>query len=326
MTLTETQVNTDVIGILKSMEIEAKTTKSGAEALGGYVVVEVTDDEKGVVNNLRFNVWANKLKKDGKESKLYTSLLTVRNEYKTKDNHGDDADLISVSGSIDINDYVGQQGLTSRLQLRGQFFNRIEDKTTPQRALMSAKLAVVNYTPVLEDGVPVEPATEKVEAYLIGYKMKIIPLELVIHDNQMGLLDSFKSLYMPNSTGVLTLKINNYPDTTEKEKEPIVQEGGFGQMMEPKTFTKFVSEYEIVGGQQPLDDGLGYSLEDITEIKELRRKQLTLIEQDGNSEPKVSMPMDLGFGKPATPPTNEAVSQGTPTQNTTTQDGGIPAF
>ena len=96
--------------------------------------------------------------------------------------------------------------------------------------------------------------------------------------------------------------------------------------MEPKTFTKFVSEYEIVGGQQPLDDGLGYSLEDITEIKELRRKQLTLIEQEGNSEPKVSMPMDLGFGKPATPPTNEAVSQGTPTQNKTTQDGGIPAF
>jgi len=36
--------------------------------------------------------------------------------------------------------------------------------------------------------------------------------------------------------------------------------------------------------------------------------------------------MDLGFGKPATPPTNEAVPQGTPTQNTTTQDGGIPAF
>lgn len=325
MALSEVQSNIIVTGILKTLSIEPKVTKKGAEALGGYVVVEVTDTQKNVVNNIRMNVWVNKITKAGAISKMYTSLLTVMKEYKTKDEHKDDADLVSISGRIDINDYMSDQGMKSNLRLTAQFFNRVDDKTTPQQAMMSAKLAVVNYTPVMDaEGAPIEPATDRVESYLVGYNNKIIPMELMIHDDGMGLLDNFKALYMPNSTGTLTIKINNYPDTTDEQPEPEIPAGGFGQMMEPKTFTKFVSEYEIVGGQAPLEDGLGYTLEDITEIKKLRTQQLAVIQQQAEQEPQVSMPTNMatGFSAPAMPPANEA----TPNNNTAVQNGGIPNF
>ena len=326
MTIKAEFTNLNVVGVLKTMKLEARKSAKGSDMIIGNMVVEVEDNVKNVLNNIRVEVLQMRLTgKEQKENPMYKSMQTVMEEYKSIDIDGRaQADTISVVGSVEINDYQGRDGnMRSNMRFSGRFFNRVE-ATTAHKAEFDAKVAVVGYTPVVDaDGLPVEPETDSVEAYTVGYQNVITPLKgLVIHQDENQLLTSFKGLYQPGSTGQLLVKINNYPDTTEPEEQPEVVQG-FGQTIQPRTFTKFINELEIIGGNMPLEEGLGYTADEIQEIKDLRRKQLA-VKSEVSAEPVITMPT-AGFGKP-TPPAKEGVGGVPVTNETAVQNGDLPKF
>ena len=67
--------------------------------------------------------------RDGNINGLYTGYETVMNEYKSISDVGDkkEADLVHVQGSLELNEYISQDGTKrSSNQVSGKFFNRIK--------------------------------------------------------------------------------------------------------------------------------------------------------------------------------------------------------
>lgn len=330
MAIEGTYANLQVVGTLKTMNLEARKSNSGKDMINGNIVVQVEDVEKGVINNI--NIKAIEMKENNyngevTENKRYKGLQTIMEEYKTIDADGlESADTVSVSGNVSINDYVGQNGLVSRVQFNLNYMNRVDTKTA-QKAEFSAKMVLVKFSPVLdEEQLPVSPAAEAVEAYMVNgskARPKVTPLNLIIHEDDKGTLEGFKSLYTENSTGELLIKINNYPDTTKQEEVEDTGFAGFGKKIEPRVFKNFVNELEIIGGNMPLEEGLGYSLEEIQEIINMRRKALSLVEEKSSNAPEVTMP--TGFPTPKQPPKEMVGGKVEPTVEDV-NNGDIPTF
>jgi len=330
MAIEGTYANLQVVGTLKTMNLEARKSNSGKDMINGNIVVQVEDVEKGVINNINIKVIEmkeNNYNGEVTENKRYKGLQTIMEEYKTIDADGlESADTVSVSRNVSINDYVGQNGLISRVQFNLNYMNRVDAKTA-QKAEFSAKMVLTKFSPVLdEEQLPVSPAAEAVEAYMVNgskARPKVTPLNLIIHEDDKGTLEGFKSLYTENSTGELLIKINNYPDTTKQEEVEDTGFAGFGKKIEPRVFKNFVNELEIIGGNMPLEEGLGYSLEEIQEIINMRRKALSLVEEKSNNAPEVTMP--TGFPTPKQPPKEMVGGKVEPTVEDV-NNGDIPTF
>lgn len=108
-----------VVGTLSDMELTSQKTDDGVEFIGGYLTIKTSDK-----NFARFNVRVNKFKKGSTEiSSVYNGLCTVKNEYKSISEVGEElADKLSVTG--DINPYTNPQNNITTIGYRSNFFNR----------------------------------------------------------------------------------------------------------------------------------------------------------------------------------------------------------
>lgn len=271
--LRELSNNVEIVGLLKTNGLEEKTTKSGKEAVMGNVTIEVSDGTN--THNIRVSAYAGKFKKNGDVSKLFTSMQTVATEYKDIDTYGrEEADMVSITGSISGNDYVGQDGnVRSSNQIRGVFFKRLDDKSVKQHAYATVESIVNGYTEAMDaEGFPAGDLN--VEAYTIGYNGTVIELK----DMTIGkeLAAQFSQLYVPGSTGALTIKLNNYAVEDEAPAE-VAETHGFGSTdkVSNNTFSSYVANYEIIGGDVPMDNGLELTPEEIDEVLTRRKQQLS---------------------------------------------------
>lgn len=287
--LREAQNNVEVIGTVKKINIEEKLSqKTGRPMIIGDVIVEVKDGDK--VNNIKCKLFSFKLKKDGKENGLYKGYKTVKEDYQV-------GDRVRVNGNLEINEYYNQSGsLISFNEIKAVFFNRLEGEegNRADKAIATIETVIEGMISEMDtNGIPT--GNLEVDAFTVGYNGKIIPLQNLIIGQQLS--QTFQNMYVPGSTGRISMKINNYAVVTEEEAPQ--QNAGFGsaERIESNVVTDYTNNLEIIGGDLPYMDGVNnYSPQDIENAHKVRQLALQQLMQDASAP---STPA-TGFGSNGT--------------------------
>lgn len=305
----------DVIGRVKEVNLELGTTRDGKENIKGNVVVLVKESVNGEArsHDIRVRVYSNKFKRDGNINGLYTGYETVMNEYKSIADVGDkkEADLVHVQGSLELNEYISQDGTKrSSNQVSGKFFNRITTddvkKHRGPKAVATVEAVVEGIKDELDqDGLP--SGNKKLSAFNVDFfgelrenSKPVIPFEAIVPEN---LADAFDDLYDTGDTGKFSLKINNYAE--EATEEDVQEVSGFGStegLSEVKR--NFVNNLEVIGGTEAYQEPRAYNDEQIEEAKQFRQKAIDALESGYVPQETKS---DNAFGQGAT--TEKPVSE-----------------
>ena len=305
----------DVIGRVKEVNLELGTTRDGKENIKGNVVVLVEESVNGETrsHDIRVRVYSNKFKRDGNINGLYTGYETVMNEYKSIADVGDkkEADLVHVQGSLELNEYISQDGTKrSSNQVSGKFFNRITTDDVKKRrgpkAVATIEAVVEGIKDELDqDGLP--SGNKKLSAFNVDFfgelrenSKPVIPFEAIVPEN---LADAFDDLYDTGDTGKFSLKINNYAE--EATEEDVQEVSGFGStegLSEVKR--NFVNNLEVIGGTEAYQEPRAYNDEQIEEAKQFRQKAIDALESGYVPQETKS---DNAFGQGAT--TEKPVSE-----------------
>ena len=295
----------DVIGRVKEVNLELGTTRDGKENIKGNVVVLVEESVNGETrsHDIRVRVYSNKFKRDGNINGLYTGYETVMNEYKSIADVGDkkEADLVHVQGSLELNEYISQDGTKrSSNQVSGKFFNRITTDDVKKRrgpkAVATVEAVVEGIKDELDqDGLP--SGNKKLSAFNVDFfgelrenSKPVIPFEAIVPEN---LADAFENLYDVGDTGKFSLKINNYAE--EATEEDVQEVSGFGStegLSEVKR--SFVNNLEVIGGTEAYQEPRAYNDEQIEEAKQFRQKAIDALE--GSYVP-TETPSNNAFGE-----------------------------
>ena len=246
------QNDVQIIGLLKTLDIEEKQTRKGRDAIMGSAVIEVTDKFKHV-NNIRVNIFAFKLTNSGSQNKLYTSFETVMNEYKTIDDNGrSEADYVRVTGSLDSNIYSSHGAIHSSNRIRAVFFSRVpQDEVKEQKSLCTIGVYVQKFDEAIDaDGNSL--GYSNITAFSVGYNGTVIPIFNLSISGKVE--EQFRSYYVPGSTGIMTFRMNNYAKPKEKDEE--VEDRGFGSSEEVGATQQvdYVNNKEVTGGHLPFED------------------------------------------------------------------------
>lgn len=310
----------DVIGRVKEVNLELGTTRDGKENIKGNVVVLVEENVNGELrsHDIRVRVYSNKFKRDNNINGLYTGYETVMNEYKSIADVGDkkDADLVHVQGSLELNEYISQDGTKrSSNQVSGKFFNRITADEVKKRrgpkAVATVEAVVEGIKDELDqDGLP--SGSKKLLAFNVDFfgelrenSKPVIPFEAIVPEN---LADAFDDLYDTGDTGKFSLKINNYAE--EATEEDVQEVSGFGStegLSEVKR--NFVNNLEVIGGTEAYQEPRAYNDEQIEEAKQFRQKAIDSLESGYVPQETKS---DNAFGQGATtekPVSEEAIDE-----------------
>ena len=295
----------DVIGRVKEVNLELGTTRDGKENIKGNVVVLVEESVNGEArsHDIRVRVYSNKFKRDGNINGLYTGYETVMNEYKSIADVGDkkEADLVHVQGSLELNEYISQDGTKrSSNQVNAKFFNRITTDDVKKRrgpkAVATVEAVVEGIKDELDqDGLP--SGNKKLSAFNVDFfgelrenSKPVIPFEAIVPEN---LADAFDDLYDTGDTGKFSLKINNYAE--EATEEDVQEVSGFGStegLSEVKR--NFVNNLEVIGGTEAYQEPRAYNDEQIEEAKQFRQKAIDALE--GSYVP-TETPSNNAFGE-----------------------------
>ena len=235
------------------------------------------------------------------------------NEYKSIADVGDkkEADLVHVQGSLELNEYISQDGTKrSSNQVSGKFFNRITTDDVKKRrgpkAVATVEAVVEGIKDELDqDGLP--SGNKKLSAFNVDFfgelrenSKPVIPFEAIVPEN---LADAFDDLYDTGDTGKFSLKINNYAE--EATEEDVQEVSGFGStegLSEVKR--NFVNNLEVIGGTEAYQEPRAYNDEQIEEAKQFRQKAIDALESGYVPQETKS---DNAFGQGAT--TEKPVSE-----------------
>jgi hypothetical protein len=299
--LRQLQNTVEIVGTLKSKELEVKTSKAGNKYMTGKLVVLSKFDNKVQEQVIRVFIMAS--------SKLFKGVETVKNEYKTIEEHGEEnADRIKVTGELKLNEYYGQDGTLRQFnEIRGVFFNRLDPANDqPDKAIASIETVVEGYSEKMDkDGMPT--GEYDVRCFTVGWGNEVIELKNVVIGSELA--EAFMNLYQPGSTGRLTFKLNNYVETIEKEEEIQEQpQHGFGSTEKVETsniINKYVNNLEIIGGDVPFMGSKEYTEEEIQAAKQVRALKLQELQKPAPATP----PVNTGFGAGATTPQQPVETQ-----------------
>ncbi|MEK5205267.1 hypothetical protein NST55_28925 [Bacillus sp. FSL R10-2789] len=279
----------EIVGTLKSKELEVKTSQAGNQYMSGKIVVQSVVDNKINEQTVKVFIMAS--------SKLFKGIETVRNEYKTIDKDGkENADRIKVTGELTLNEYYNGQGnLVQFNEIKGVFFNRLDAANDqPDKAIASIETIVESFTERMDkDQLPT--GEYNVTGFTVAWGSNVVELRNVIIG--ASLAQPFMDLYQPGSTGRLSFKLNNYVEIEEKEEEvqPAAPTHGFGstETVEGSNIIKnFVNNIEIIGGDVPFFGTKEYTLEEIESAKRVRDLKLQTMQQPAPETPQTN----TGFG------------------------------
>lgn len=286
-----------IIGTLKEMNLERKQNKKDPSKMQIQGNIVVMSETEGKVHEHRIELFA------FTTSKLAKGYETVMREYKAADDVGkENATRVQVTGNIDINDYVGQDGeLRTFNRNRGVFVNRVEDPSVQDEALAQVELVVTGVSPATDkDGV--ETGEYKIKGFTVGYNGTIIELKDMIVGEDLA--DVITEHYEVGSTGKLTFAVNNYAEVVETEVEATDESAGFGVQVDlDNTVKNYVRELRVVGGFPPYFDERAYSEEQIELAKKTRALKLQEIKNNVPAAPPTGAG---GFGVNGTAPTTNA--------------------
>lgn len=168
--LRKLQNNVEIIGTLKSKELEVRTSITGKNFMSGKLVVQSTIDDK--INEQVIEIFIME------SSKLFKGIETVKNEYKTIDQDGvENADRIKVKGSLKLKEYYQKQGnLVQYNEVRGMIFNRLDKKNDQEgAAIASIETVVEGFEQIFKDELP--SGDYLVKGFTVGWKGEVIELK-----------------------------------------------------------------------------------------------------------------------------------------------------
>lgn len=291
-----------VVGTLKSKEVNYGVS-NGNQSISLTLVVASNDGER--VHENRIRLWAKNT------SKLYSSYVTVANEYKTIDDNGkDNADRVKITGSLEMNEYFSSTAneLKTFNNLRGVFVNRLDKDLKDEVGAVVECVITGIADEINKEGL--STGRKKVQIFTVGYQSSIHEIQNVIVEKELAA--QFTQMYPVNSTGKLYLKVNNYVviDESQPTQTPTV---GFGSTLTnmPDTVVKdYINEIIIVGGDTP-NVANKFTIEQVNEMKKQREM--------AKEEKMKSI-------APATPPSGFGSNFGSSNGTTDTIDDGDMPF
>lgn len=229
-----------IVGWVKSKDLNYATAKDGGRVIRGSVTMEVpiTQQDGSVqLNNIRVNVYQSQFFKSGKQNPFYEGFETVLREYVAKDEDAENATYARVNGDISWNVYTnnaGQTVETNRLSARS--FSRVDPSKVKPKAIGTLDVYVSDYKEHLEHGEPTN--TYDVEGFYVGYNGRVNKLVNFVAPDVM---------YEKDLRGTWTIgyHINNYAVVDEKQDEAA---DGFGTVEEIRPMS-YVNNMQITGAQ-----------------------------------------------------------------------------
>ncbi|MFD0587708.1 hypothetical protein ACFQZE_06810 [Paenibacillus sp. GCM10027627] len=231
-------------GIVTEVRIEEGSYKKDGkdvEKIQGEIDIKVNDDVHTV------SVYANKINKQGKESGLYKGIQTIKNEFKSIQTHGEEADKVRIeTGKVGLNEYVGQD-LTIKAfpQISANFINRLKagDVFEP-KAKFTLEMCVANVA--FEKKNDEETGRVILKGYVVGYEGKVFPFETVVEGDRAA--DYVSNNYDKGTTVTVYGEIVNNTTVTKKAVEV-----GFGAPQE-QINRKTIREYKVISGTEPKEE------------------------------------------------------------------------
>ena len=287
--LRQLQNSVEIIGTLKTKELEVKTSRAGNQYMSGKIVVVSKVDN--IINETPIKVFIMAT------SKLFKGIETVNNEYKASDDVGiENADRVRITGELTLNEYYNkQEKLVQFNESKGVFFNRLNaENDQPDRAIASIDTVIESFVEKLDsDQLPTGDYT--INGFTVGWGNEVIELKNTIVKAELA--SSFMSLYQPGQTGRLTFKLNNYVEIEEQTIESIAPvTHGFGSVEtvdHDSIIKNYVNNLEIIGGDIPYFGTKEYTPEEIVKAKQVRTLKLQTLNQPAPTTPKVN----TGFGE-----------------------------
>lgn len=293
--LRQLENSVEIIGTLKSKELEVKTSKKGNKFMSGNLVLVCKIGDKIHEHKVKIFIM--------EKAKNFKGIETVKNEYKTIEANGlENADRIKVTGELTLNEYYDQGGNLKQFnEVKGLFFTRLEgeEAAQPDKALASIETVVEGFTPVMKDNLPT--GDYAVKGFTVAWGNEVVEFKKAVIGTELA--QAFMNLYQPGQTGRLTFALNNYVLVEERvEVVPTAVSHGFGstEKVEGNAAKKYVNNIEIIGGDLPFMAPKEYTTEEIQTAKQVRALKLQELQQPAPEVPQTNN----GFGQGAPAPGN----------------------
>lgn len=231
MALQQTKNVAKVIGTLKEKSIRFGVTKGETPKpyVGGNIVVEVKN-ERGI-QNLRVDFFNFQYTKDGSESKIFTQLSKVHNEYQK-------GEMIEVSASIEPNMYYNKKSdeVVDATNLKGFWVKRVDSEIQTARA---------EFEGVITNPQPQQDGTLVFDLLGFTYDAKPIKQTVTVPEDKVTI---FKKGYRPNQTAVIKFEILKGVEVEVEQEE---EEDLFGDSFSMGTVKKYLNMNILTGGLSP---------------------------------------------------------------------------
>lgn len=263
--LREAAAEVEVMGILSEKDLETVTV-DGKESTRGTMVIQ-TDE----TNFVKIKVYANKLKKDGTENKVYPGILTVKNDFQSIAEVGrEQATRVHVkNGKVAPQSYYDDSlTLRNEIHYQSNFFSKIKDGTAfESKAEFKLELYITSLVPeTIKGGAESGEETGRliVNGYLPTYN-GIYPISLMVPKE---IAAAVENEFEPGQTGMFFGEAVN-TRIVETVEIPVV----IGKPKKEEKIT-YRNELLVTGCTAPYGEEKAFPMEAIKKALAVREEEL----------------------------------------------------
>lgn len=275
MALQQTKNMVKVIGTLKNKEIKLAVTKGDNPRpyIGGNIIVEVKN-EYGI-QNLRVDFFNFQHTNNGDESKIYSQLLKVNNEYNI-------GEVIEVSASIEPNVYYNKKSddVVDSTNLKGFWVKRLDSEIQTARA---------EFEGVITNPQPQQDGTLIFDLIGFTYNTKPIKQTIKVPEDKVAI---FKKGYKPNQTAVIKFEI--LKGVAVEIEEEMESEDLFGDSFSMGTVTKYLNENILTGGLAP-SKSTQLNINEVQQALNMKVMEIESILNEGRAKNSSANTQNSGF-------------------------------
>ena len=234
--------NLQIVGTLKSKNIEEKVSQAGEEFITGDLIVLVNTPNG--VSEVKVDLYSKKYTKKGTINTKYSGYQTINSEYKTIVDD-EDGERILVNGNIGFEEYNDKRTGEYKFfnTYRADFINRLTE-VREDSAKIETEIVITDVEEPNEDNIDA-----KISGINVGYNGYLIPIKDMVIAPE--LFNQVKDHYKVGETVKIQCDIKNEVQVVEEE----VDSGAVFGYVEPKIIKNFFREIRIVGGYLPYDAG-----------------------------------------------------------------------
>jgi len=290
MNITEGINNVNLHGLLVENSLVANVSKkNGKNYIGGNLIVEVKNDASVAdgVSQVPVNFFAFEFKKDGNPNKIYQSLASVMNNYKSAAEVGrENADYVSITGGRIEENFFFTQDLRfiSTFRISSNFVNRAKEKE-----LGKGTFEVETYiNSIDEEEDPINPENSRlvIVGLVPNFFGRVYRLRFYVDGEKAQ--NYVNSNYSPGDTVKLGGELVN-----RQIKTTYTEEMEFGEDI-VRTYTNSRKELVAIQGSAPFEETTAWKEENIKAAAQERQNEIDRLKQEKESQQSQSQTQKLG--------------------------------